>query len=270
VDALRIGELSRRTGVSPDLLRAWERRYGLLRPVRTAGGFRVYSGDDERRVRDMQHHLARGLAAAEAARLVATDGSESPAAPEELLERLLAFDDDAANRLLDRAVSSLSAEAVLQELVLPVLRRIGDGWERGEVSIAQEHFASNLVRGRLLGLARRWDQGGGPRALLACAPGELHDIPLLAFGIALRARGWRIVYLGADTPLETLREAATTVKPDLVVVAASRSHPAVDLPELRRLGELVRLVLAGPWETPAWAFHLDGDPVEAARAVALP
>ncbi len=272
MSTLRIGELSRRTGVSRDTLRAWERRYGLLRPVRTEGGFRLYSADDERRIRDMQRHLERGVAAAQAARLVeaggAAEGSASPSQPGDLFDRLLAFDDEAANHLLDRAVSRLSAESVLQELVLPVLRRIGDGWERGEVSIAQEHFASNLVRGRLLGLARGWDQGSGPRALLACAPGELHDIPLIAFGIALRARGWRIVYLGADTPLETVREAAVTVEPDLIVVAASRPEPEVDLEELRRLGDATPLALAGPWRAPEWAFRLEGDPVDAARAVA--
>ncbi|HXV03786.1 MAG TPA: MerR family transcriptional regulator, partial [Gaiellaceae bacterium] len=71
---LRIGELSRRTGVAPELLRAWERRYGLLRPQRSEGGFRLYSGADERRVELMRRHLRRGLAAAEAARLAAAAG----------------------------------------------------------------------------------------------------------------------------------------------------------------------------------------------------
>jgi DNA-binding transcriptional MerR regulator len=268
MSTLRIGELSRRTGVSPELLRAWERRYALLRPTRTEGGFRLYSGEDERRIRRMQEHLAQGVSAGEAARLAVEEAPATPLPLEELLEALLRFDDDGTNSILDGALARLSAEAVLRDLVLPALRRIGDGWQRGEVSVAQEHFASNLVRGRLLGLARRWDQGVGARALLACAPGELHDIPLIAFGIALRARGWRIVFLGADTPLATVRDAVASVAPELVVLSASRPGTAVDPDELRALAAGTRLLLAGTWPGAEWAERLNGDPVEAARAVA--
>ncbi len=267
VHELRIGELSRRTGVSPELLRAWERRYGLLRPVRTDGGFRIYSVEDESRIRRMRQHLARGLAAAEAARLVTSERAARPPA-DELYEELVAFDDEGANAVLDHALTRLSVEAALQEVVLPTLRRIGEGWERGDVTIAQEHFASNLVRGRLLGLARRWDQGVGPRALLACAPGELHDLPLIAFGLSLRAHGWRIVYLGTDTPLETIRTAATAVLPELVVLSSSIVRP-VDEEELRLLADAAPLALAGVWDENLAAMRLDGDPVDAARDVAF-
>ena len=86
-------------------------------------------------------------------------------------------------------------------------------WERGEASIAQEHFASSVLRGRLLGLARGWGLGFGPVALLACLPGEQHDLGLIAFGLALRARGWRIVYLGSDTPIETIEETSRPARP---------------------------------------------------------
>jgi DNA-binding transcriptional MerR regulator len=267
--SLRIGELSRRTGVSPELLRAWERRYGLLRPTRTDGGFRLYSAEDERRIRHMQEHLAQGVAAAEAARLAAEDEPAERSPVEELLRALLRFDDDEASSIFDRALARLTTEGVLQDLVLPVLRAIGDGWERGEVSVAQEHFASNLVRGRLLGLARRWDQGVGPRALLACPPGELHDIPLLVFGIALRARGWRIVFLGADTPLATVREAAASLEPALVVLSASRPQLELDPDEVRSVAGGARLALAGAWPAAAWADRLEGDPVEAARSLSV-
>ena len=88
----------------------------------------------------------------------------------------------------------------MTELVLPYLAELGRRWEGGQASVAHEHFASNLLRGRLLGLARGWDRGAGPRAVLAAAPGELHDLPLIIFGLALWERGWRITYLGGDTP----------------------------------------------------------------------
>ena len=74
----------------------------------------------------------------------------------------------------------------------------------GDASIAQEHFASALLRGRLLGLARGWGTGSGPLGLLACFPGDQHDLGLLCFGLALRGQGWRITFLGPDTPLATI------------------------------------------------------------------
>lgn len=222
----RIGELSRRSGVSPDLLRAWERRYGLLRPSRSSGGLRLYSDDDVRRVQAMQEQLAAGLAAAEAAAVASSRqvGTEPPTdtgeAGDELGAALLAFDEARAHAVFDSLVARFSFETLLADVVLPFLHELGEQWERGNVSVAQEHFASSFLRGRLLGLGRGWGQGVGPTALLACAPGEQHDLGLIAFGLALRAQGWRILYLGPDTPLESLAEAARSARPDRVVVSA--------------------------------------------------
>ncbi len=167
---MRIGELARRTGVSPELLRAWERRYGLLRPARTQGGFRLYSVEDEQRIVAMRALLADGLSAAEAARValarVARDPGPSMPAGEAsvLLDALLAFDDVRAQAAFDRLLADFGVETVLRDAVFPILREVGDRWVAGDVSIAQEHFASNLLRGRILGLARGWDRGFGPRA----------------------------------------------------------------------------------------------------------
>lgn len=223
---LRIGELSRRSGVSPDLLRAWERRYGLLRPSRSTGGLRLYSKDDLARVQAMQQQLAAGLAAAEAAAAAANQANPAQAtnetahAHDELDAALLAFDEARSHAVLDALIARFSLDTVLSDVVLPYLHGLGERWEKGEVSIAQEHFASALLRGRLLGLARGWGQGLGPTALLACAPGEQHDLGLIAFGLTLRARGWRILYLGPDTPLDALAEAARSAQPDIVVISA--------------------------------------------------
>ena len=208
---LRIGELARRTGVSPELLRAWERRYGLLRPERSSGGYRLYSAEDEQRVRAMTGALGRGSRPSEAAKLALGESADLPPT-ETLVEALVAFDDVGAHAALDRLLSWLTLESVLRDSVIPSLHELGERWERGEITIAQEHFASNLLRGRLLGLARGWDRGAGPRALLACPPGEQHDLSLIAFGLSLREHGWRITYLGADTPIATIAETATTLR----------------------------------------------------------
>jgi DNA-binding transcriptional MerR regulator len=199
---LRIGELSRRTGISPELLRAWERRYDLLHPTRSPGGLRLYSLDDLERVRLMSRHIADGLAAREAAELAsrAILGGTSAAtgdppavtfdvqrARTELARAVEAFDEPAAQAIIDGLFSAATIDAVLAEVVVPFLRDVGDRWQRGDLSVAHEHFASNVLRGRLLGLGRGWGAGSGRRALLACPAGERHDLGLVCFGLALRA-----------------------------------------------------------------------------------
>jgi DNA-binding transcriptional MerR regulator len=253
---LRIGELSKRSGVSPELLRAWERRYGLLVPTRSPGGLRLYSHTDLDRVRAMREHLDAGLAAAQAATLALRAGTAEPTPPatlspsairEQLATALDHFDEPRAQAILDRALAAVTVDTLLGEVILPYLHQLGTRWERGEATIAHEHFATNVLHGRLLGIARDWGLGIGPVALLACLPGEQHDLGLIAFGLALRSRGWRIVYLGADTPIETVEEISGEVQPDLIVLAAITTAPTAPLlASLRRLARRGRLALAGP------------------------
>jgi DNA-binding transcriptional MerR regulator len=278
-ELLRIGELSRRSGVSPELLRAWERRYQLLQPARSQGGLRLYSLADLERIRLMQHHLARGLAAAEAAALASDQPPAASAgetslgdARDELADALAAFDESRAHALLDGLLATATIDTLLGTVVIPYLHDLGERWERGETSVAQEHFASALLRGRLLGLARDWGRGFGPRAVLACAPGEQHDLGLIAFGLALRARGWRVVYLGPDTPLTSVADAARASGAAFVVVSAVtperfRAH----LDGLRDLARSQRLCLGGAGAEEAVAALgiaaevLRGDPVQEAE-----
>jgi DNA-binding transcriptional MerR regulator len=277
---VRIGALSRRVGVKPELLRAWEQRYGLLKPVRSPGGFRLYSAADEERVRAMRRHLSAGLAAAEAARLALAETAEGPSVPldvarrlhDELRSALDRLDESAANAAFDRLLGALSLESLLRDVVLPYLRDLGDRWERGDATVAQEHFASNLLRGRLLGLSRGWGRAARPAAVLACAPGELHDLPLIAFGLVLAARGWRIAYLGPDTPASAIADSAADVRPRLVVVSAVTEDRLLAVgPELAKLAESVVVALGGRGATEAaanagGAVRLAGDPVTAAES----
>jgi MerR family transcriptional regulator, light-induced transcriptional regulator len=281
---IRIGELSRRVGVSPELLRAWERRYGLLDPDRSPGRFRLYSDEDVARVRAMKEHLSRGLSAAEAARVaretpVAAPTDDAVAASDAVLESTVAelrraldaFDEPAGHAVVDRALAAFGLETVLRDIVLPTLNDVGARWERGEVTVAQEHFASNLLRGRLLGLARGWGQGTGPVALLAAPPGEQHDLGLVVFGLALRARGWRVTFLGADTPIATVADTAERISPEVVVLAAlmpSRFGSVAD--ELAPLAAAIRVLLAGTGATPEIAERVGAeysgeDPIGAAE-----
>jgi DNA-binding transcriptional MerR regulator len=281
---VRIGELAKRTGVSPELLRAWEQRYGLLQPTRTPGGFRLYSAADEARVQRMQSLVSGGLAAAQAARLVLSGGEPEPrtdsgsAAPlEEAAGNLSAaldrLDEQAANTALDRLFSAYTVEMVLQDVLLPYLHRLGERWETGEISVAQEHFASNLLRGRLLGLAQGWGQGQGPRAILACLPGEHHELGLLAFGVALRRHGWRITYLGTDSPIGAVADTARSLQPAVVVLLSMTPDNFLDhAQQIEQLANQVPVLIAGPGATPQVARQtrtrrLDQDPVSAAGTV---
>jgi MerR family transcriptional regulator, light-induced transcriptional regulator len=276
---IRIGELSRRVDVSADRLRAWERRYGLLRPERTAGGFRLYSGADELRVRAMQRHLAAGLSAAEAAAAALSSAPEPAATPPqgveaELGEALEAFDATRAHAIVDRLFADVGVDRAMRDVIFPFLRDLGERWACGEIHVGQEHFASGLLQGRLAALLRGGNGAGAARAVLACPPGELHTLGLLGFGIALANRDWSVTFLGADTPIATIRRTCETVAPDAVVLAAALPARFADaLDPLCELAAAVPLAVAGAGAGPVLAGRvgarlLDADPVTAAARVA--
>ena len=285
---MRIGELSRRSGVSPELLRAWERRYALLRPRRTDGHTRLYSAADETRVRLMRRYIEQGLPPAQAAEMVTTARlavrpghglSIPPAEVEEAHREMRAsldrFDETSAQRALEKLFGAYSALTVVRDVMVPYLREVGDRWATGHVSIAQEHFASNFLHARLLAFARGWDRGLGPRAILACAPHEQHTFGLISLGIALHELGWRITYLGADTTVAMIEEAAAHVTPDLIVVFAAMPERLIAIADdLRMLGRQRTTAIAGAGATAAISAQisvrrLEGDPVTAARGVAV-
>ena len=282
---VRIGELSRRVGVSAEALRAWEQRYGLLQPRRTSSGYRIYAQDDQRRALRMKQLIDQGVAAAEAARAVAQawldarplpvaeDAGRLRAARSTIQEALLAFDGASAHECLDRLLDSHTVDMVLRDVVLPLLHDVGSAWEANRLSVSQEHFAAELLGGRLRAFARDWDGGLGPRALLACPPGELHDLGLLCCGLALSHRGWRVTYLGADTPLRAIEEVAERIAPDVVVLAAVMPGPLHDAADgVAEISAHVPVAVGGNGAHPKAALRagarlLREDPVSAAGSL---
>ena len=233
-------------------------------------------------MRAMQAHLANGLSAAEAARLSAVDertasaaeqGDAIPRGVEELREALDAMDADAAHAILDGLLASFTLETVLSDVLLPYLHELGERWRTGEATVAQEHFASNLLRARLLALARGWERGEGRTALLACAPGEQHDLPLIIFGLALRGRGWRIVFLGADTPAASIADTAERLSAALIVVTSVTPRGfRREADTLAAIAREHRLAIAGAGASERLAESLgssllQGDPVAAASEI---
>ena len=186
------------------------------------------------------------------------------------------FDEEAAHRALDEVLTSVSLEAAVRDVILPYLRDLGDRWADGRADVGAEHFASSIIRRRLSVQALTWGLGTGPVAVLACPPGELHDIALLSFGLVLGRAGWRVRYLGQNTPLPSLARACRVVRADLVVLAGTR--PTVFLAHaaaVRQLAKSRPVAIAGAGASAEIADHLgahflDGDPVSASvHAAAL-
>jgi methanogenic corrinoid protein MtbC1 len=204
---LNIAALAHRTGVAPDTLRKWEQRYSILQPTRTAGGQRRYSERDVARVQWLSARLREGYRIGEAATLLGAGAAAEPArSPAELLSGILdAVEQGDATDIgvrLDQAFALNTVEAALGKIVGPLLEMVGARWQAGELNVAEEHLVSESVRARLGHLLA--DTGGGMRgvAVLACAPGERHELGLMMAAIALRRDGWDAVYLGSDTPAE--------------------------------------------------------------------
>jgi MerR family transcriptional regulator, light-induced transcriptional regulator len=265
---LRIGEVARRTDVAVPTLRAWERRYGLLAPRRTEGGHRLYSEADVERVRRMGALLAEGWQAGAAARevlrgpeaVVPVAQEPDAAAAEVLIGRLEAaidaFDAPGADQVVDDVFARLEIPRALDDVLLPVLRMVGEGWQEDPRVIAREHFATNTLRPRLQRLLRPAARSAG-RACIAAAPEhEEHDLGLLAGAVVAADAGWRVHYLGARTPTAALERSASELGVHAVLVGAVyRAHAEEFLeqpPQLNGAG----LVLGGGGFLPADADRL--------------
>jgi methanogenic corrinoid protein MtbC1 len=203
--SLNIAALTRRTGVPPDTIRKWEQRYGVLRPERTAGGQRRYSEVDVARVEWLKARLAEGYRIGEAAALLGSADLGAASSPAEirtaLLDAVRRWDVDSLGSLVAQALAVHGPERAFLEVLAPALVEVGTRWEAGELTVGQEHLASGVVRAsleRLIADARPTVRGV---AVLACAPGEQHEIGLLMLAVLLRADGWNVAYLGPDTPV---------------------------------------------------------------------
>ena len=192
-------------------------------------------------------------------------------------EALEGFDEAGGHRILSRVFEEMNIEEALGSVVLPYLQAVGDRWESGEIGVAQEHVASNVVRTRLSvamqaeSEAARGD--GAPLAVLACVPGEFHEFGLMATALSLSRLGWRTCYLGANTPMSDVALATAKLQPAAVVLAALRETGfAARARGLRKLAESITVYVGGNGATAdvadlCDARRLEGDPVTGARRV---
>jgi DNA-binding transcriptional MerR regulator/methylmalonyl-CoA mutase cobalamin-binding subunit len=228
--SLNIAALAHRTGVSPDTLRKWEQRYGVLRPERTAGGQRRYNERDVARVEWLRDRLRDGYRIGEAARILGRPDSQPAARPADLPELILAAlavsDAERLDSLLDQTFGVLPLEQAIVDVVAPLVEQVGAAWSNGRIGVAHEHLLTAKVRWRLARLLA--DRPGGVRgtAVLACAPGERHDLGLLMVAVLMQADGWEIEYLGADTPAAEALALAEGLAANVVCVSAAQPSTA--------------------------------------------
>ena len=262
----------RETGLKPDTLRAWERRYGLPQPKRTQGGHRLYSQRDIDTLRWLIARQAEGLSISRAVSLWRQLGSggqdplldpayalpDSTVTPlfipegtalnelrAEWMTACLAFNDSRANQALSYALALYSAETVCFGILLKSLAEVGEGWYSGTVTVQQEHFASELSTRRLEALIAAAPAPTRPgRVLIGCAPEDQHTVPGLLLTFLLKQRGWDVVYLGARVPAARLEATIAKVKPGLVILTAQHLHSAAMLLEAAQIVRDARVPLA--------------------------
>ena len=247
-----------RTGLTPHVLRAWERRYGVVSPIRSQGGQRLYSDLDIQRLKLLRRLTERGhnigrLAAATLADLQRTAQEEglparreSNAAPRtEDVEEFQTVALDAIRRLdagdlqvaLERAAVTLGVPVFLDRVAAPTLHRLGEGWSEGTISISQEHLASAVFR-RVLGwISRVYEvKEGAPVLVVATPPGHVHELGAMMAANAAAGEGWDVTYLGADLPAADIVAAVRQSKAK--AVALSVIYPKVDAPLITELDRL--------------------------------
>ena len=230
-----IKEAAARTGLTQTVLRAWERRYGIVEPARTAGGYRVYDEAALGRLRSMRRLINDGWTASAAAAAVLA-GAEPPSGiateprpegqaallVEQLVDAAAAIDSPRIEAVLDDMFAGGTYERVVDDNVIPALRALGAAWAAGTLSVAGEHLASNAVQRRLAASFQASGPGRheGRPVLVGMPPGARHELGALMFATTVRRSGLPVVYLGADVPLDDWSDAVERTDAQAVVIGA--------------------------------------------------
>jgi methanogenic corrinoid protein MtbC1 len=247
--------VEQQTGISAATLRAWERRYSLVEPKRTASGYRLYSDRDVALLRWVRNQMTEGLTISRVVAMLlamrqhtepiwidsedaaVTPQQEAPVPPpsfvQPLYQALAALDADRADEIMEQAFALYTMTTVYVEIIVPALVEIGEAWHRGEITIATEHFASAYLRGRLMGLFQAYpNHHDMPMIMVGCAPGERHEIGALIFALMLRQHGYNVIFLGQDVPVGDMIETVMHERPAMLCLSASSPASARALTEL--------------------------------------
>lgn len=238
-----ISTVSMLTGVNPVTLRAWERRYGLIKPYRTDSGHRLYRASDVERIREILRLMDEGIPVGRIDAALQYQSEPAPTAQahadvwsshrERMVDAVTRFDEAGLEAVYSEAMGLYPVDVVTRMLLLPLLRTLGERWVSAEGSVAEEHFFSLYLRNKLgARFHHRSTHANGPRILAACLPGEHHEIGLLLFALAAHDRGCNVTLLGADMPLEELALVARKTHSAALVLAGAVT-PAADVLQQR-------------------------------------
>jgi len=225
-----IRTVSTLTGVNPITLRAWERRYGLVKPTRTASGHRVYTRADIDTVHRILALMENGIAIGRV-----RDALSGKAVPAPVVEKgpwaeqrarmasaIAQFDENRLEEVYGELLALHPIERVTREVLLPLLADLGERWRTHAGGIAEEHFFAVYLRNKLgARIHHRNRSAAGPKLLVACLPGEHHEVGLLLFALAAHEKGYRLVLFGANMPLAGLGYAARRAQADAIVLSGS-------------------------------------------------
>lgn len=249
--AFNLKVVVKETGIAPDTLRAWERRYNLPKPKRSPGGHRLYSQHDIDIVKWLMAKQSEGLSISHAVDLwneLMASGEDplhelinrNPSIlsinqddiPEQWLNACLTFDENTAEQVLNQAFALHPLETVCIEVLQKGLIEIGDMWYHGLATVQQEHFTSALAHRRLDALIAATPPPTRPESILiGCTSREQHTFPSLLLTLFLRRRGFKVVYLGANVPNHRFKETIISIKPHLVILSAQLLQTANELRE---------------------------------------
>lgn len=229
-----IKAISHLVGIQPGTLRAWERRYQILSPVRNESGHRLYTEQDLKVVRWLAEKVEQGFTISQAVSLLESetttiqqnaeeDGADSPKRiKEELLRFLLSFQEGKAQELMNQAFSLYSVEKVVIDILGSLLITIGDLWEKGKITTAHEHYATQLLRTRISMIMHSLPSNGMlPKAIAVCGPDENHEGGLLIFTLFLRRKGFEVIYLGTSIAEEDIQLIVDEVQPGFLFMSCS-------------------------------------------------
>ena len=228
-----IKTVASRTGVAATTIRAWERRYGVVAPERSPGGYRVYSERDVRAILRMAHLIGEGVAANLAADQVRAEEAPTSLAPHDppapgeaghvLVRAAGALDAAGVRAELDRAFSGAGFEEIVDGWLRSALEDLGNAWARGDLDVAGEHFASQAIRSRLLAALDQTPlRPGAPRVVVAQASGVQHDLGLLSFAVAAQRRGLDVRFVGGDVPEADVISAMGSARATCLVTSVPR------------------------------------------------
>jgi len=211
-----IRTVSSLTGVNSITLRAWERRYGLIKPVRTPKGHRLYTQNDIDLIQQVLELLDKGISIGQVKDYLAGKGSQSKSKKEDasdpwssyqrrMLNAIVRFDTNSLDQAYNDALSVYPIDLVTKQLIIPLLRKLGERWAEKEGSVAEEHYFGAYLRNKLgARFHHHASPQNGPLLVAACLPGEHHEVGLMLFCLTALNQGYRLVYLGADTPFNEL------------------------------------------------------------------